>query len=356
MGSNSLPSPPAEDSKSTLSARASQYRRASSSATTNNNDDHVTHSVGMNRRRKRCDGEFPCKRCKDDGSVCTAAVRKKMEYKQLPQGYAEVLENTQFVLIATVHKLYSMVLNNQPWELGQPEMNDRGHPVIHNIAQKLGCIRPHGDIDLPAHSVFPEGEAGMADLARQLEEQQKQKENGQKKEAKEAKEADFSLRNQTERAPSSELDRSVFEYDCREAALGNDSMTLSPQSFIGSTSDFESAPITLEINTTTKFPPQLPLMPNFPAWSMAAKPQPSGLPIQFLQQTGAMGKADVLCQSLFESEFGTTNPHVPLCPSSEVMMGMGDPMVWCGYDGERPLDSFTTIYLRLRIARQHGLS
>lgn len=35
----------------------------------------------------QCDGEFPCKRCKDDGLVCTAGIRKKMEYKQLPRGY-----------------------------------------------------------------------------------------------------------------------------------------------------------------------------------------------------------------------------------------------------------------------------
>ena len=34
----------------------------------------------------QCDGEFPCKRCKDDGLVCTAGTRKKMEYKQLPRG------------------------------------------------------------------------------------------------------------------------------------------------------------------------------------------------------------------------------------------------------------------------------
>lgn len=34
----------------------------------------------------QCDGEFPCKRCKDDGLVCTAGTRKKTEYKQLPKG------------------------------------------------------------------------------------------------------------------------------------------------------------------------------------------------------------------------------------------------------------------------------
>ncbi|KAL2262145.1 hypothetical protein VTK26DRAFT_2345 [Humicola hyalothermophila] len=144
-------------------------------------DSHSQHSDGRHKRvwkacercrmkKTKCDGEFPCKRCKDDGLVCTAGTRKKTEYKQIPKGYAEVLENTQFVLVAAVHKLYSMVVNQQPWDLGEIELNDRGQPVVHNIASKLGCIRPNTDTDLP--SVFPEDEAGLAELARQLEEQQ----------------------------------------------------------------------------------------------------------------------------------------------------------------------------------------
>lgn len=40
----------------------------------------------------KCDGEFPCKRCKDDGLVCTAGTRKKTEYKQLPRGYVPCLK------------------------------------------------------------------------------------------------------------------------------------------------------------------------------------------------------------------------------------------------------------------------
>ncbi len=50
--------------------------------------------------------------------------------------YAEVLEKTQFALIPTVHKLYAMAQNQQPWELGEPELNDRGRPVFQNIAFK----------------------------------------------------------------------------------------------------------------------------------------------------------------------------------------------------------------------------
>ncbi|KAM7211120.1 hypothetical protein V8F06_013495, partial [Rhypophila decipiens] len=107
---------------------------------------HGSHSVsgGQHKRvwkacercrmkKTKCGGEFPCKRCKDDGLVCTASTRKKTEYKQLPKGYAELLENTQFALIKTIHKLYSMVRNQQKWDLGEPELNDRGQPVIHNI-------------------------------------------------------------------------------------------------------------------------------------------------------------------------------------------------------------------------------
>ena len=227
-----------------------------------------------------------------------------------------------------------MVRNNQSWDLGEPELNDRGQPVIHNIAQKLGCIRPNSDIDLPVHSVFPEDEAGMAELARQLEDQQKEHEP--QKES--IKDTDSSVCNRTERASSSELDHSDIdvEYDYRKAAFGNtNAMTLSPQSFTGSP-DFDFAPPP-EIDASTLFPSQSPSMNNFPAWSMV-KPQLTDLTMQFLQQqqqqNGMMANMDMLNQGLVESEFGTIKPHVLSCPNPEVMLGMGDPMIYSGYDGE----------------------
>lgn len=87
-----------------------------------------------------------------------------MEYKQLPRGYAEVLEHTQLTLIATVHKLYSMVRNSQAWELGEPDLNEAGLPVVHNIADKLGCIRQNEDTDLPAQFAFAEDAADIEDV------------------------------------------------------------------------------------------------------------------------------------------------------------------------------------------------
>ncbi|KAF4986672.1 hypothetical protein FGRMN_10724 [Fusarium graminum] len=343
MGSGSLPSPPAEDHKSTTSRKSTSSstksvkpvhrtsKRASSSAATIHHHDHVTHTTGMDGRHKRV--WKACERCrmKKTKALCTAGVRKKMEYKQLPRGYAEVLENTQFALIATVHKLYSMVRNNQSWDLGEPELNDRGQPVIHNIAQKLGCIRPNSDIDLPVHSVFPEDEAGMAELARQLEDQQK--EHGTQKES--IKDTDSSVCNRTERASSSELDHSDFEHDYRRAAFGHtNAMTLSPQSFTGS-ADFDFAPPPPEIDAASLFPSQSPSMSTFPAWTIP-KPQPNDLTMQFLQQqqNGMLANLDMLNQGLVESEFGTIKPHVLSCPNPEVMLGMGDPMIYSGYDGE----------------------
>lgn len=140
--------------------------------------------------KRQCDGEFPCKRCKDDGVVCTSGVRKRVDRKQLPEGYAtfsicvhflscflligtrckyaEVLENKQVALSGTIHKVYSMVRNLQPWTSGEPELNDRGQPVIHNITQKLGCIRTTNDIDLLVYSVFPEDDDRAAELGRQF--------------------------------------------------------------------------------------------------------------------------------------------------------------------------------------------
>ncbi|KAM5354950.1 hypothetical protein ACJ41O_001596 [Fusarium nematophilum] len=139
----------------------------------------------------------------------------------------------------------------------------------------ISCIRPNSDIDLPVQSVFPEDETSMVKPARQLEDQQ--------------------------------------------------------QSFTGSTSDFGFAPAPPEIDAAAMFPLQSPLMPNFPAWTMAAKPQPSG---RTMQQPSVMDDVDLLCRGLVGSGFGSDGTHILSCSSPEVMMGMGDPMVYSGYDGE----------------------
>ena len=244
------------------------------------------------------------------------------------------MENTQFALIATVHKLYAMVRNNQPWELGEPELNDRGQPVIHNIASKLGCIRPNSDMDLPVHSVFPEDEAGLAELARQLEEQQKEDGSGGASVHSSSRHETESACNRTSRASSSELDHSDFE-DYRKTAFGRShgtALSMSPQS-LSYGSDFDLATSTPSDRFTSQ-PPPLPTA--FSSWisrptSMGDFNAPTsfvpGGPPPYLDM-------DMLNQGLLESNFGTIKPHVLSCPNPEVMMGMGDPMIYAGYDAE----------------------
>ncbi|KAH8667488.1 hypothetical protein BGZ60DRAFT_377469, partial [Tricladium varicosporioides] len=216
-----LPTPPMEDSKSQSIVRRSSKSTKQSSRTSKRTTASHDHSPSvMDGRHKRvwkacercrmkktkCDGESPCKRCKDDGLVCTAGSRKKTEFKQLPRGYAEVLENTQYALIATVQKLYTMVRNNESWELGEPDMNERGQPVIHDIAFKLGCIRPSPDLP----SSFPEGEEDFAELQAQLQAARgsmSSEDTGSRKLSTDESSYSPAL-DRTERASSSESDHS----------------------------------------------------------------------------------------------------------------------------------------------------
>ncbi|KAI0019700.1 hypothetical protein F4780DRAFT_428356 [Xylariomycetidae sp. FL0641] len=300
-------------------------------------------------KKTKCDGEFPCKRCKDDGLVCTAGTRKKTEYKQLPRGYAEVLENTQFALIATVHKLYAMVRNGQAWDLGEPELNDRGQPIIHNIATKLGCIRPNADADLPPHSVFPEDEAGLAKLAAELEVHQKERDLQARELGSKSSESDSTC-NRSDRSSSSELDPSEFEPDYRKALLGGGPQphqhqhrhqappslaTLSPQSFTSPVTEFDGSPMQTDLDSRSLFavqsPPGVPT--TFSPWSMS-RPTSLELPPNYLAQMDINMAEMMLSQGLVESEFGTIKPHMINVPNPEVMLGVGDPMIYAGYNIE----------------------
>ncbi|KAK3336217.1 hypothetical protein B0T19DRAFT_408889 [Cercophora scortea] len=213
-----------------------------------------------------------------------------------------------------------MVRNQQSWDFGEPELNDRGQPVIHNIASKLGCIRPNSDMDLPVHSVFPEDEAGLAELARQLEEQQK--ETG----CTNNKHDGDSICNRTDRASSSELDHSDYE-DYRKSAFGGSAVTMSPQSL--SYSEFDGSSTT----PSDVFPGQPSSIPaSFQSW--ISRPNSMEYSTQQFISNPPYLNMDMLNQGLLESSFGTIKPHVLSCPNPEVMLGMGDPMIYSGYDAE----------------------
>ncbi|KAK4192761.1 hypothetical protein QBC35DRAFT_469627 [Podospora australis] len=387
----SLPTPPNEDILRAQSTKTSQQhhhktvkpvsvpkssKRASSHGHPNSpgHDSHGSHSQHgqhgqlLDQRHKRvwkacercrmkktkCDGEFPCKRCKDDGLVCTAGVRKKTEYKQLPRGYAEVLENTQFALIATIHKLYAMVRNGQPWDLGEPDLNDRGQPVIHTIASKLNCIRPNLDVDLPIHAAFPEDEHGLTELARELEDHHNRQANALNSNSSRQPETDSGISNRVQRASSSASEDSVLDHDYRKVAFGGggggggaaSNLTMSPAVTMSPASlsypDFDVAAATTSSATPSeRFAPagasqHSPTITADYSWmtrptSTMDFPPP---PPPFLAPNESYLDVDMLNQGLLESNFGVIKPHVLNCPNPEVMMGMGDPMMYPGYDAE----------------------
>ncbi|EMR66975.1 hypothetical protein MGN70_012863 [Eutypa lata] len=224
-----------------------------------------------------------------------------------------------------------MVRNGQSWDLGEPELNDRGQPVIHDIATKLGCIRPNADADLPPHSVFPEDEAGLAKLAAELEVQQQERERHSTEQRSETD----STCNRTERASSSELDHSDFEQDYRKALMsGQNLQTMSPQSFT-SYSDFETKPTPGEMDASAAmFPVQSPsIQTSFPPWTMN-RPDSMGISSQYMPQMDLDMAELMLNQGVVESEFGTIKPHILSCSNPEAMASGFDPMIYSGYGME----------------------
>lgn len=297
----------------------------------------------------QCDGEFPCKRCKDDGLVCTAGIRKKVEFKQLPRGYAEVLENTQFALIATVHKLYNMVRSGEQWTLGEPELNDRGLPVIHDIASKLGAIRPNSDIDLPVHSVFPEDEAGMAELARQLEEQQIP--SHEIPSLMSRKDSDSA----TSSSMSPDMDQSddgELDLNYRRMAFGNINTGMSSPASLTHSADFNDNTPTSDVdinnfnlfasqqNTTGTFtPPMWPeMMSQQPNEQAALAPEQTARLHQLQQQQEQMRQLIAFSRNQAMQQQGIAGnnfamkPQALSHPDSDPMISMGDPMIYHGFD------------------------
>jgi hypothetical protein len=57
-----------------------------------------------------------------------------------------------------------MIRNNESWDLGEPELDDRGRPVLHDIASRLDGIRPSPDLPV----AFPEGTEDFTKLQAQF--------------------------------------------------------------------------------------------------------------------------------------------------------------------------------------------
>jgi hypothetical protein len=54
-----------------------------------------------------------------------------------------------------------MVRNSESWDLGEPGLNERGQPIIHDIASRLECMPPSLDlsVDFSKEEDFAEWQA-----------------------------------------------------------------------------------------------------------------------------------------------------------------------------------------------------
>jgi hypothetical protein len=127
--------------------------------------------------------------------------------------------------IVTSHKVLAWTdaisASGRPWGFGEPRLNDLNQPIIYSIAHKLGCIRPHSNIDLPLHSIFPENAAAMTALAYQLE-------GMQRSESQRVEEYDSAVYS-TDVVSLSELCYFDIQQDCMAELHSDSGIVLSPQ-------------------------------------------------------------------------------------------------------------------------------
>ncbi|KAH8667262.1 hypothetical protein BGZ61DRAFT_483947 [Ilyonectria robusta] len=261
-------------------------------------------------KKTKCDGEIPCKRCKDDERICTVSVKRTIPCKQTPRGYAEVLEHTQYILIATVYKLYGMVRNSEPWEVDEPQLNDRGQPVVQHIAQMLGCVGPNNDVDLPTHSVFPEDAMGMEGLCRELEEQERYETGSTLSHERGTKSPCNGLDETALREPD---DSGVGQDSCGIAFATETAMDLPPQYFSTTSDDlkFDSA-ASPNMNWNAPFPD---IAPKPFAWSIPDTKH-GDLRMGYLQKADTMQNMDTIDQGLVNFGVDAMELHI-LSYSSE---------------------------------------
>lgn len=96
-------------------------------------------------KKSKCDGSSPCSRCKADNAICVFGERKKSQDKVYPKGYVEMLEQQQTQLVSGLRELYTRLQNGQGWP-GAPLLESQGgHPLTHDILERLDLLHPSAD-------------------------------------------------------------------------------------------------------------------------------------------------------------------------------------------------------------------
>jgi hypothetical protein len=198
-----------------------------------------------------------------------------------------------------------MIQKNKSWDLGEPELNDQGELVIHDIAKKLGCIGPNDEIELPIQYELPTTASGMTGVAANPKRLQY---GDYDVEDSDDKELDSSANDSTdESVPSLEPMQGVETElnDQKEPFVRHSHhMTKSPRSAYsfedsdnshseseGTSSCITSSPYISQVDSTDFSQPQLEIMPDDITL--------------FLQQYGPMPVTEKMTWELGDSNYNT---------------------------------------------------
>ncbi|KAF2086254.1 hypothetical protein K490DRAFT_66802 [Saccharata proteae CBS 121410] len=96
-------------------------------------------------KKSKCDGSSPCSRCKADNAICVFGERKKSHDKVYPKGYVEMLEQQQTQLVSGLRELYRILQSGEGWPGSPLQDQQGGHPLTHDILERLGLLHPTGD-------------------------------------------------------------------------------------------------------------------------------------------------------------------------------------------------------------------
>lgn len=211
-----------------------------------------------------------------------------------------------------------MVRNSQSWELGEPDLDGCGLPVLHDIALKLGCIRPNSDINLCEYSAAPGYEAGVA---HQPEHEDPKDDDGQK-----YTEDTICYNYQQDGCVSSPTLGQLDAKDYLDNAL-----TLSPQSFVGC-EDYDLSSINSKMTPGFTFTSQMQSMLGS-STRITPKPPSPGLALCSARQE-ALHNISMKCQDTTNPEYSTTWLDIPLYPHSDALVGINDPMICGDFDNK----------------------
>jgi hypothetical protein len=157
-------------------------------------------------------------------------------------------------------------------------MNDRGQPVIHDIASKLGCIRPSPDLPYS----FPEQESDFVDLQARMQIESSQlttEEVGSRKPSTDDSSCSPSL-DRADRASSTESDHSTFSNQRllaqrrQTAAKSTTARKPMPASILTNMNDFQGPSFEGEAPWSSHTPIYTPHSMPSPAYTDYQTPSP----------------------------------------------------------------------------------